>query len=84
MNELLAYIKDLEAKGYYDNVRELPDGTIVGTQRLMFTTAIFVGLNEWGWERRFCFEDPAVAVRELNKMESGEDIPVGWIARRGR
>lgn len=66
----------------YQNVRVLADGTIVGTSELLFTRAIHIGLDEWGWEKRFCFEDRQLALSELEKLQTGDDEPVGWVARR--
>lgn len=66
----------------YQNVRVLDDGTIIGTGELLFTRAIYIGLDRYGWEKRFCFEDRKLALEELKKLNSGDDEPVGYIARR--
>ena len=68
--------------GSYSHLRRLEDGTIIGIGRLMFTTAIFVDMNEWGWTRRFCFDDPALALAEYLRLRTDDDEPAGWIARR--
>jgi hypothetical protein len=70
-------------EGMYVSVRELPDGTIVGIGRLLFTTAIYMDMNRHGWGRRFCFEDRDLAWEEYHKLQTGDDVPQGWIARRG-
>lgn len=77
-------IEDLveRLKTEYQNVRVLDDGTIVGTIELIYTRAIVIDLNEYGYEKRFCFEDRERAVEEINKLTTGEDEPTGWIARR--
>ena len=67
----------------YTNLRELPDGTVAGLQKLLFTTAICTGLDSFGWAYRWCFDDPALAASELAKLESMDDEPTGYIARRG-
>ena len=77
--ELLEEIKTL---GDYQDVRALDDGTIVGMGNLMFTKAIYMDLNLYGWGRRFCFQDRALADAEFKKLQTGEEEPVGWIARR--
>lgn len=79
-SELLAYLK---TEGY-NNLRVLDDDCIVGTLELAFTRAIFIGLNRYGWERRFCFEDKELALVELAKLKTENDEPVGYVARRGR
>lgn len=68
--------------GYF-NIRELPDGTVAGLYRLIFTTSIATGSDEFGWAYRWCFADPEVAASELAKLESMDDEPTGYIARRG-
>jgi hypothetical protein len=50
----------------------------------MFTRAIYIDLDLNGWGKRFCFEDKDRAVEEYAKLQTGDDEPTGWIARRGR
>jgi len=66
----------------YENLRELEDGTVVGTYELMFTRAIFIDLTATGWDKRFCFQDKPLALEELAKLKTGDDEPSGYIARR--
>lgn len=66
----------------YDEVRALPDGSIAARSRLLFTTAIFLGLNRWGYQKRFCFESSALAARRFGELTSEDDEPAGYIARR--
>jgi len=49
----------------------------------MFTTALYIGLNMTGWERRFCYKDEDALARTLKELKTGDDEPTGWIARRG-
>lgn len=44
----------LEAGGY-DELRTIGD-VICGIRRFNYTTAIVVGLDEVGYERRYCYE----------------------------
>lgn len=69
----------------YDNVRVLEDGTIIGTSDLMFTRALYIGMDRYGWEKRFCFEDRNQALIELENIKTGEDEPSpgSYVARRG-
>lgn len=76
--ELLHFLSD---EGY-NNVRILDDGTFVGTMDLMFTRALYIGLNRHGWEKRFCFQDRSMADDEADKLVTGDDEPTGFIARR--
>ena len=75
------FLKMLEANGY-KNIRQLPDGTHAGLCRLLFTTAICTGLDYHGWAYRYCFDDAALALSELQKLENMDDEPSGFIARR--
>lgn len=68
--------------GSYLDVRALEDGTIVGIGRLLYTTAVYVDMNEWGWSQRFCFDDRELAASEYQKLKTKSDEPSGWIARR--
>lgn len=76
--DLLAF---LTANGY-THLRVLEDGTVCGLGKLLFTTGLHIGLNEQMWERRYCFEDPAKALAELQRLENEDSIPEGWIAQR--
>ena len=79
--ELLVLIMKMGA-GSYSHVRELDDGTIIGIGRLIFTTAIYVDMNEWGYSSRFCFDNEAKAVEQYLRFKTGDDIPEGFIAQR--
>lgn len=78
-DELLAHIKSL---GSYREVRLLDDGCLMAIGDLMFTRAIYMDVDRLGWGRRFCFEDRALADTEFLRLQSGDEEPVGWIARR--
>lgn len=80
-DDLIKHIKAM-GEGAYREVRALADGTIVGIGELMFTRAIYMDMHAWGWGRRFCFEDKALADDEYAKLVNGDTEPVGWIARR--
>lgn len=74
----------LLASDGYENLRVLNDGTVVGSNRLMFTIAIYVGLTTVSWKKRFCFENYELAYEELEKLTCGTDEPTGYVARRGQ
>jgi hypothetical protein len=75
--DLLNWLKD-----QYKEVRVLDDGSIAAVGDLMFTRAIYVGLNRYGYERRFCFKDLQRANAEFEKLKSEFDEPSGYIAQR--
>lgn len=70
--------------GAYQVVDYLKDGTIIGIGDLMFTRAIYIDMDLNGWGKRFCFEDKDRAAEEFMKLQTGDDEPTGWVARRGR
>jgi hypothetical protein len=74
----------IQQLGNYLVVDFLRDGTIIGMGDLMFTRAIYIDLDLNGWGKRFCFEDKDRAVEEYAKLQTGDDEPTGWVARRGR
>lgn len=66
----------------YAEVRVLPDGSYAGLNRLLYTTAIFLDLDAWGYGRRFCFESAPLARQRFEELQSAEDEPAGYVARR--
>lgn len=67
----------------YCHLRELHDGTIIGVQPMIFTTALCVGLDWESYSHRYCYEhtDDAVAAA---KVWDGSGFPPGpWIKRKG-
>ena len=73
--------EEFEGLGYR-HVKQLPDGCWVGIIDLAFTTAICIDLNETGYLYRFCFKEEEMAISALTKMQSAEEVPIGWIACR--
>jgi hypothetical protein len=78
-NELVQRIK--EEQGYLQ-VKELEDGSIAAILDLMYTRAIILGVDAYGYSSRFCFKDRALADRRFLELTSEDDVPEGFIARR--
>lgn len=78
---LAADIEQIKQEGY-QHVRILPDGSMAGLCRLIFTTALCSGITPQGWAYRYCFENPERALDELAKLEEEDQEPTGFIARR--
>jgi hypothetical protein len=68
--------------GGFREVRVLSDGSIAALGDLLYTRAIHLGCDLWGWSRRFCFSDRARADSEFAKLQTEDDTPEGWVARR--
>ena len=63
--------------------RQLDDGTYVALGRLMFTVGLFIGVQAVApYTRRYCYSDPTEANAEYLALQTGDDEPSGWIARR--
>lgn len=71
------------AENYYYAQRLLPDGEWAALHKLLTTTAVMVGLNPWSFEYRYCYKTEAEARAALDSLHSVDDVPLGWIARRG-
>jgi len=75
-------LEEITNSGDYIEVKQLADGTIVGLGNLLFTRAIYVDMDLYGWGKRFCFEDRQLATEQFRQLASGDSEPVGWVARR--
>lgn len=71
-----------ELRKDYRAVRILPDGSIAAIGDLLFTRALFLGCTQWGYERRFCFENRPLADQRFTELQSDGDEPQGYTARR--
>lgn len=73
----------LEANGYF-NIRHV-DGGWIANLRLLYTTALCIDLDEWGYESRYCYGDKFLAERACNELKSIDDEPLpGYVAKRVR
>jgi hypothetical protein len=77
-NELVAFIRQ---QGYSD-VRLLPDGSVAAICELLYTRAIHLGCDRWGWSHRYCFADRELAAQRFAELQGEDDVPAGHIARR--
>ena len=80
--DLLAhlYIEYAETPSFRPRV--LPDGTVAVIYDLLTTRSICLGVDFDSWTRRFCFKNRLLAEIEFEKLESENDIPTGYVARR--
>ena len=77
-------IQKIKEDGGYIDVKVLPDGSIAALGDLLFTRAVHLGCNNFGWVNRFCFEDRSLADKRYAELQSEDDEPIGYTARRGR
>ena len=84
MNTLEEVTRRMKEDGGYIDVKVLPDGSIAALGDLLFTRAVHLGCHDFGWTSRFCFEDRALADKRYAELQSEDDEPAGFTARRGR
>jgi hypothetical protein len=63
--------------------RKLPSGEWAGVQRMMFTVALLVGLDEFGYRTRFCYPLGMPAIEALAAWDGHGDPPGPWIKEKG-
>ena len=52
---------------HYHHITEMPDGRRAGIQRLLFTVAVCVGIDDYGcWQQRYCFATLADALKLMS------------------
>lgn len=77
-------IEQLSSQGAYESFKILEDGTVCAIGKLLFTTALYMDLNAYGAEQRYCYPRGMRAYEALEALKSVEDIPMnGFIAFRG-
>lgn len=63
--------------------KRLEDGTYVGLIRLYSTVAICIGVDRYSaYRRRYCYKDLGACLAAYKALQTGDDVPKGWIARR--
>jgi hypothetical protein len=72
----------LEKLGYFNLVYIKGLGWC-GITKMLFTYALCVSLNEFGYMCRYCFEHEIDAVGSLNAWDGQDDAPGPWIKRKG-
>lgn len=72
----------LEEQGYA-GVRQCQNGVWIGISAQIYTFGLCVGLDEFGYRVRYCYEN-WMDVWYANRSYSGEGDPSGpWIKRKG-
>lgn len=76
-------ITELKEQGYSD-IREIGDRGLCGLFRFVFTTGLVYGLDDWGYNGRFCFENMADAKEALDNWDGINDPSGDWIKHKGK
>lgn len=75
-------LRELAAEGY-EGVRELPaTHELAGVLPQIFTTALAVGLDQFGYKRRYCYENKGEAASALLGWDGVGDPPGNWIKEK--
>lgn len=61
----------------YEQIKELPDGRIIGVNRLLFHWTLHVDIHEGGYEDRYCYQMRYGALLAMGKWDGAGD-PEGW------
>ena len=78
---LLERTEDPFRQGYTDLCER--EGVVCGLQMFMYTAGLMVGIDSFGYERRYCYERAADARRALAAWD-GRGHPGGpWIKCKG-
>jgi hypothetical protein len=72
----------LDPRNEYLRWRQLTDGTYVAMIKLLFTVAIVIDVDEFGFAKRFCFDNPRLALEQFHVLSDQDSEPIGWVARR--
>lgn len=67
------------AENHYADIQRKGDAGIVCIARFMFTHAILSGLNDWGYEDRWCYSSYEKARAALDAWDGLDGTePAGW------
>lgn len=83
LDQISAEALAADLRNDYLEVRVLPDGSVAALLDLVYTRALHLGCTQWGYARRFCFPDRGLATRRFADLQTEDDEPAGYIAKRG-
>ena len=81
MTDLETLVAKLNAQGY-KHVLKLPGGMLAAVHDQLFTTGLVVGLDSFGYQRRYCYEKRQDAVDALMAWDGQGDPPGPWIKEK--
>lgn len=73
---------DQIAEQGYKYPRLLPTGEWIALFRFAFTWGVVVGIDEFGYKRRFCYESANDALKAVALWDGSGDPPGRWIVEK--
>jgi hypothetical protein len=73
----------MELEGY-KYLREIPGHGLCGMRRFIFTVGLIVGLNEFDFEGRYCYEGYNECTAAIMTWDGQGDPPGPWIKYKGK
>lgn len=67
----------------YAYVRLLPTGEVAGLHRFIFTVGLLVGIEDYWYRTRFCYQSAAEAIEAITTWDGKGDPPGYWIKEKG-
>lgn len=81
MGNVARRVRKLNEQGYF-RCLVMPSGEIAGLQQMVFTCGLFVGLSDYGYRTRFCYEREQEAIDALYSWDGRGDPPGPWIKEK--
>jgi hypothetical protein len=81
LNEKERLMEMFRSEGHKE-VRELPDGRIIGVLPMLFTHGLYVGMTEYSYDRRYCYENNRDALEAARTWDGKGDPPGPWIKEK--
>ena len=75
-------LTDVLRENGYIAWRQMPDGTMNGVLKYLFTYGLMVGLDLTGYKRRYCYENIRDAMLACVSWDGTGDPPGPWIAEK--
>ena len=66
-----------EIKAGYTDIKQLPNGELIGILRLMFHWTVHVGIDFIGYRDRYCFDTYELAKQDFDNWNIEEE-PKNW------
>lgn len=79
MNKMPFTNEEMNEMGY-SHWRLLDDGNLLAVSEMLFSNGrLFVGVNRYGYEDCYCYDNVEKAIESMNNFDPAHDIePDGW------